>query len=197
MAAARDRLLALTRRAPTLLLIAAGCLGATGGVACVVQIDAAGALAAPASKRASTPTAQALLRSRELWATIDVCNSPKQPDTVGVRGSMPGDGKPADKLYMNFTLEYLNAVNQWTALPSSGSGWVLVGAGSSSSRQSGWSFTLKPPHSRGRLVLRGMVGFRWMRAGHQFAHTTLATTGGRSALAGSEPEGFSAARCTL
>ena len=137
------------------------------------------------------------MRSRELWATIDVCNSPKQPNTVGIRGSMPGDGKPADKLYMSFGLEYLDAVNQWAALPSSSSGWVLVGAGSSSARQSGWSFTLKPPQGRGKFVLRGMVGFRWMRSGHQFAHATLPTTAGRKALAGAEPEGFSAARCSL
>ena len=34
---------------------------------------------------------KALLRSRELWATVDVCNPADQPDTVGVRGSMPGD----------------------------------------------------------------------------------------------------------
>ena len=124
------------------------------------------------------------MRSRELWATIDVCNSPKQPNTVGIRGSMPGDGKPTDKLYMSFGLEYLDAVNQWAALPSSSSGWVLVGAGSSSARQSGWSFTLKPPQGRGKFVLRGMVGFRWMRAGHQFAHATLPTTAGRKAPGG-------------
>jgi len=197
MAAARDRLRALMSATHAPLLIAAGCMAGAGTIAGAAQMTAAGALAAPASKHASTPTAQALLRSRELWATIDVCNSPKQPNTVGVRGSMPGDGRPADKLFMNFTLEYLDAVNQWAALPSSSSGWVLVGAGSSSSRQSGWSFTLKPPHSRGRFVLRGMVGFRWMHAGHQFAHTTLPTTGGRNALVGSEPEGFSAARCAL
>ncbi len=137
------------------------------------------------------------MRSRELWATIDVCNSPKQPNTVGIRGSMPGDGKPTDKLYMSFGLEYLDAVNQWAALPSSSSGWVLVGAGSSSARQSGWSFTLKPPQGRGKFVLRGMVGFRWMRSGHQFAHATLPTTAGRKALVGAEPEGFSAAKCSL
>ena len=69
---------------------------------------------------------------------------------------MPGDGKPSDKLYMSFGLEYLDAVNQWATLPSSSSGWVLVGAGSSSARQSGWSFTLKPPQGRGKFVLRGI-----------------------------------------
>ena len=152
----------------------------------------------PASTQPATPTPSALLRSRELWATIDVCNAPKQPDTVGIRGSMPGDGKPADKLYMSFGLEYLDAVNQWAALPSASSGWVLVGAGSS----------CRPP---GRLELHAEAAPRraassccgassasaGCAAGHQFAHATLPTTAGRKALAGAEPEGFSAARCSL
>src|SRR5581483_8428828 len=28
--------------------------------------------------------------SPALWATIDVCNPPAEPDTIGIRGSMPG-----------------------------------------------------------------------------------------------------------
>lgn len=203
MAAARDRLLlALARRTPAPVALATACLAAGGALLASGLLAGAGALAAAGPRHASqqhsgTPTPQVLMRSRELWATIDVCNSAKQPNTVGIRGSMPGDGKPSDKLYMSFGLEYLDAVNEWAALPSSSSGWVLVGAGSSSARQSGWSFTLKPPHTRGRFVLRGTVRFRWMRAGHQFARATLPTTAGRKALVGAEPEGFSAARCSL
>ncbi len=40
-----------------------------------------------------TPAQRALLTSKELWATIDVCDPPDQPNTLGVRGSMPGDGQ--------------------------------------------------------------------------------------------------------
>ncbi len=198
MAASRDRLMSLARRASAPFALAAACLAATAALTGSGPLSGAGALAATTgTTHAGTPTPQALMRSRELWATIDVCNSPKQPNTVGIRGSMPGDGKPTDKLYMSFGLEYLDAVNQWAPLPSSSSGWVLVGAGSSSVRQSGWSFTLKPPQGRGKFVLRGMVGFRWMRSGHQFTHATLPTTAGRKALVGAEPEGFSSARCSL
>ncbi len=183
MAAVR-RLRSLGRLAPVLVALAA------------VGLAASGALAATGTQHPATPTVQALLRSRELWATIDVCNAPDQPDTVGIRGSMPGDGKAADKMYMNFSLEYVDAVNQWAPLPSSDSGWVLVGSGSGA-RQGGWSFTLKPPHSRGKFTLRGTVAFRWMRSAHMFAHTTLQTTGGRHVLAGADPAGFSVARCAL
>ncbi|HTQ67958.1 MAG TPA: hypothetical protein VMI13_04650 [Solirubrobacteraceae bacterium] len=182
MAAASPQLRALARLAPVVITIAATCAAA------------AGALADPTSE--TGPTARALLRSRELWATIDVCNTSKQPNTIGLRGSMPGDGKSEDKLYMSFSLEYLNATNQWAPLTSSSSGWVLVGPGANA-RQGGWSFTLKPSHSRPKLVLRGVVGFRWMRSNHPFAHTTRATTPGRHVLVGAEPAGYSAARCTL
>ena len=116
---------ALVRLAPGLIAVAAVCLAASGALA-----------ATGAQQPVNTPTVKALLRSRELWATIDVCNAPDQPDTVGIRGSMPGDGKAADKMYMNFSLEYVDAVNQWAALPSSESGWVLVGSGSGA-RQGG------------------------------------------------------------
>ena len=136
-------------------------LAAPGVVLLAGCLAAAAALAAPSSKHGGGTNVQALMRSRELWATIDVCNPPKQPNTIGIRGSMPGDGKTADKMYMSFTLEYLDAVNQWAPLPSSSSGWVLVGGGSSP-RQGGWSFTLKPPHTRGKFVLRGVASFRWM-----------------------------------
>ena len=124
MAAARDRLLALARRTPAPVAFAAGCLAAGGALLAPGPLAGAGALAAAGPQHAGqqhsgTPTPQVLMRSRELWATIDVCNSPKQPNTVGIRGSMPGDGKPSDKLYMRFGLEYLDAVNQWAALPSS------------------------------------------------------------------------------
>jgi len=183
MAAASARRHTLARLAPAAIAIAAACTAA------------AAAPAAPKPQHGQ-PTAQALMHSRELWATIDVCNSPKQPNTVGIRGSMPGDGKPADKMYMSFALEYLNAANQWAPLTSSSSGWVLIGDGSGA-RQGGRSFTIKPSHARPKLVLRGMVSFRWMRANRQFAHTTRPTTGGRQALVGAEPAGYSAARCNL
>jgi hypothetical protein len=184
MAAAR-RLRLLARLAPGVVALAATCVAASGALA-----------ATGTQPPATTPTIKALLRSRELWATIDVCNAPDQPNTVGIRGSMPGDGKAADKMYMNFSLEYVDAVNQWAPLPSSESGWVLVGSGSGA-RQGGWSFTLKPPHSRGKFTLRGTVAFRWMRSTHMFAHTTLQTSSGRHVLAGADPAGFSVARCAL
>ena len=150
--------------------LAAGCLAAAGRSPAPVP-----RAPAPQPPHAGTPTAQALLRSRELWATIDVCNPPDQPNTVGIRGSMPGDGKPADKLYMSFRLQYLDAVNQWAALPlrQQRLGARRRPAPAPRARAGGASRSKPPPRPR-QFVLRGVVDFQWTRAGHQFAHADAA-----------------------
>ena len=144
------------------------------------------------------PSAQALLHSRELWATIDVCNPPKQPNTIGIRGSMPGDARAGDRMYMSFELQYLTAVNQWVPLSSSTSGYVAVGGGGSV-RQGGWSFTLKPSstHGNGKYTIRGLVSVRWMHGKHVIAHGQVPTTAGHKALVGADPPGYSAASCSI
>jgi len=168
---------------------------------------AAAALVAPASSLAREGSARhaaersashvpALLRSRELWATIDVCNTAKQPDTIGIRGSMPGDGHAHDEMYMSFHLQYLNAVNQWVELPGAGgSGYSLVGS-AASARQAGSSFTLKPRAGKPPFTLRGVVGFRWMRANTIMQRASRPTSSGHDAVVGAEPKGYSAATCS-
>ncbi len=57
-----------------------------------VEVDRA--VSARRRFRADADSQHSLLHSRELWATVDVCNPKDQPNTVGIRGSMPGDGMP-------------------------------------------------------------------------------------------------------
>ena len=79
-----------------------------------------------------------------MWATIDLCNPPDQPDTVGVRGSMPGDDHSKDQMYMSFRLQYMNATTkQWVDLVQHGAAFVAVGV-AKTARQGGSSFELKP-----------------------------------------------------
>jgi len=150
-----------------------------------------------ASARASRlPSTSALLHSRELWATIDVCDPPKEAGTIGIRGSMPGDGRAGDRMYMSFAMQYLTAVNQWTPLPSSSSSYIAVG-GAGSVRQGGWSFTLKASSARGKYTIRGLVSVRWMHGRRVIAHALVPTTAGHKALAGANPPGYSAASCAI
>jgi hypothetical protein len=154
-------------------------------------------LAASASARTGKPAAgeRALLDSRELWATIDVCKPANQPNTVGIRGSMPGDGKSRDKMYMSFRLQYLNASKQWVNLVSGASaGFVAVGSGASP-RQGGSSFELKPMADEPAVTLRGVVDFQWRRGKTIAFATTLPTSAGHRSVAGADPASFSAATC--
>jgi hypothetical protein len=159
--------------------------------------------ASVASAARSTRTAppidpQALFKSRLLWATIDICNATDQPDTLGVRGSMPGDGEAHDTMSMRFRLQYLDATKKtWVDLASSISPhYASVGTGASA-RQGGRSFQLSPVAGQPAVTMRGVVTFQWRRGGTVVAQTSRPTSAGRKSLAGSDPEGFSAASCVI
>jgi hypothetical protein len=151
--------------------------------------------AAPGASAPRRPSAHALLSSRELWATIDVCNPPDQAHTVGVRGSMPGDRQPGDHMYMSFRLQYMNASRHWVDL-ANGSGPVLIAIGSgATARQGGSSFELKP--HRPAVTLRGVVEFQWRQGRTVILSTTRPTTAGHRSLAGADPADYSAATCVM
>src|SRR5947208_12718677 len=136
----------------------------------LVVLGAFTALAAPAFAASARPPAarstslkHALLTSRELWATVDVCNPPDQRNWVGIRGSMPGDGHPHDRMYMSFRLQYLSSsTKQWVDAASARSPFLAVGTGAST-RQDGTSFKLVRGTSP--FTLRGVVDFQWRRGG--------------------------------
>jgi len=168
------------------------------GLGAVAALSPAGAMAAatPTTSTTPTPSAHALLSSRELWATIDVCNPADQPDTVGIRGSMPGDRHSHDKMYMSFRLQYMNASKQWVNLSSASSSFVAVGSGAAA-RQGGTSFELKPAAGKPAVTLRGVVDFEWRRGATVLASGALPTAVGHKSLAGADPAGYSAATCII
>jgi len=144
-----------------------------------------------------TPRERALLDSRELWATIDVCSPTDQRNTVGIRGSMPGDGKARDRMYMSFRLQYMNSHSRWVSLSEdASSGWVAVGDGSSP-RQGGTSFELKPMTGKPAVELRGVVDYQWRRGKTLVQSATEPTSTGHRSLAGADPGGFSASTCVI
>jgi hypothetical protein len=178
----------------------ASALTALAVAATLLSLMSAASVAGAASARASAHSidTQALFKSRLLWATIDVCNPSDQPDTLGVRGSMPGDGEARDTMYMRFRLQYLDTTTKaWTDLASGVSPhFASVGTGVSA-RQGGRSFQLSPVAGQPAATLRGVVTFQWRRANTVLATISRPTTPERHALAGSDPEGFSAASCVI
>jgi len=141
---------------------------------------------------------RALLSSPELWATINVCNAADQPNTVGVRGAMPGDGQAHDKMYMSFALQYRGAstANRWVDLAGAKTSWIAVGSGSAA-RQSGSSFTLVPVSGRRASKFRGVVDFQWRRGTTVLLAVSRPTTAPHKSLAGADPAGFSSATCLI
>jgi hypothetical protein len=152
------------------------------------------ALAAAVAPVAAHP----LSHSRELWATVDVCSPKDQPDTIGIRGSMPGNGHRADAMYMRFRVQYLDtATNSWVDLSQGGdSGFLKVGS-AGVTRQSGRSFQFAPNSGKSAFTLRGYVTFQWRKGSAVLETATQPTAAGHTSLAGADPRGFSAATCKL
>ena len=96
------------------------------------------------------------LRSPDLWATVDICDTAAHPDTIGIRGSMPGTGDRAEAMFMSFRIEYRDKHRAWHDLAAGGSRLAAVGRAAARVRQAGVSFTIAASTTR-RYVLRGVV----------------------------------------
>jgi hypothetical protein len=165
----------------------------------LVPATAVAALLTPLSALGAAPRAHAassVLQSRQLWATINICNPKDQPDILGVRGSMPSDGHPRDRMFMSFRLQYLNSTTKhWADLAGSTPSFISVGSGGA--RQGGQSFQLMPATGKPAFTLRGLVEFQWRRGKMVLESTRRPTTAGHVSLAGADPPGFSAATCQI
>jgi hypothetical protein len=157
----------------------------------------AGAATVPASA-AKAPKRDSLRDSPLLWATVNVCDTPDHPDTVGIRGSMPGSGDPRERMTMRFQLQYFKAADKrWHNIgPTGDSGRIAVGSGRYKARQTGRNFTVRPP-GIGGFQLRGAVTFEWRRGGKLVHRARERTRSGHPGTAGADPADFSAATCTV
>jgi hypothetical protein len=190
----RPPVLPAPRRALLCALLACAGTALGADAACAGTALGAGTAAAPSQTRGHAGT---LLTSRRLWATIDVCRPGDQPNTIGVRGSMPGDGKPHDRMYMSFHLEYRKAkTGRWARLATGRVVFAYVGSGASP-RQGGRSFQLMPVPGQRAFTLRGVIVFEWRRGRRLISSATRVTEAGHMSLAGADPAGYSAATCLI
>lgn len=101
-----------------------------------------------------------------LWATINACDSPRFPDMVGVRASMPGDGT-GKRMYARFRLQYRRALGRgWAAVAGGRSPKQLLGS-ARRDRQAGYTFRLNPPPAGGSFLLRGVADLEWQRRSYR------------------------------
>jgi hypothetical protein len=154
--------------------------------------------ALPAAVSAATEvTGTSVARAHAPWATVNVCDTAANPDTVGIRGSMPGLNGAT--LYMRFQLQLQRDDGSWRALDSADSGFIAVGrARLRSTKQAGHSFTLTPPPAGQVYTVRGLVTFDWRaKDGTSLRRQRRVTTGNHRSTAGADPAGFSASECTI
>lgn len=149
---------------------------------------------APGAARAGDPRESPLL-----WATVNVCDTERHPDTIGIRASMPGSRRKGETMWMRFKVQYLSAADGlWHNFTVDGtdSGAVRVARHARHRvRQSGYLFPFAPAAGE-TYHLRGAVYFEWRKRGKVVRRVKEITTAGhRPAVA--DPEGHSEATCDV
>jgi len=158
----------------------------------VLTAAAAAPVAAAGAPRAATPA------DPRVWATVNVCDTERWPDTIGIRGSMSGSAEERETLWMRFQVQFLSADDDtWHNVPEGGdSGFVLVGSARAKARQAGRSFRISPKKGE-QVLLRGKISFEWRVAAEVTRRARMLTRKGHRSSAGSDPPGYTASTCTI
>jgi hypothetical protein len=148
---------------------------------------------------ASARRADSIFHNKRLWATVNVCDTVGHPDSIGIRGSIPGSGDKAELMFMRFQVQVFDQADaHWHNLADADSGFVEVGSARYKSRQSGNTFTITPPRAGADpYLLRGAVTFEWREDGEVVRRARKSTAAAHPNTAGSDPAGFTAATCSI
>lgn len=140
---------------------------------------------------------------KNLWATVNVCDTPHSPNMLGVRARMPGDGT-RERMYMRFTAQYRSA-GEWKQVPEGGrSSWLYAGSALFEDQEIGYTFGFDPPAKGESFLMRGLVQFQWRDRRRHLGRlrTVVVRRSYRYTSSGhpterAEPAGFSAATCRI
>lgn len=160
---------------------------------------AAGVTQAPAASGADEESRnRPISLSPLLWATVNVCDTVDEPNTIGIRASMPGSGIREERMFVRFQVQFKAPKDgKWHNVGAAGdSGFIDIGSGRFKARQSGRNFTILPPDGV-EYRLRGAVTFEWRLDGEVVRRARKSTTAGHRNTRGSDPKGFSAASCVV
>lgn len=150
-------------------------------------------------------------RSRNLWATINVCDTPGQPNAMGIRARMPGSARyRRAQMYMRFRAHYFSeSEGIWHNVGGTAiSPWIRLGSARVRHREAGWTFGFEPAPAGSRWVLRGRVEFQWRerrrvsrrskrRRTVVVRRARANTKGGFESTAGADPRGYSSGLCEI
>jgi len=139
----------------------------------VLIVLAAAALAlAPAGAAAKTAA------HANLWATVNLCDTPSKPGAVGVRVSIPRE-RGAPQQWARIRLQWFDgSALAWRVVRSGGdAGWARIGIGTRLV-QGGTTFTFPLPKAGARIVLRGTVDVEWRDGTEVVDRAHMITTAG-------------------
>jgi hypothetical protein len=160
--------------------------------------------AGPLVKRGKARTAAS---RKALWATVNICDTERSPDAMGIRASMPGNGRN-QLMFMRFSVQWWSGSAQsWLPVPGGVSPWLRAGSARYVARQRGYTFEFVTPPAGRAYVLRGIVQFHW-RGLHKpkrarkaswrlTRHETQLTRTGVEGVDGGDPPGTSKAMCMV
>jgi hypothetical protein len=136
--------------------------------------------------------------TKHLWSTVNVCDTEKAPDTIGIRARMPGDGTRR-RMWMRFRTQFYSDEDfAWKYVTSGGrSPWVEVGSAIFAFKETGYEFTFDPPAAGESFLFRGVVEFQWRSKGGKVVRRTRKFTEKGHRTRGADPRGFSEARCRI
>ena len=151
------------------------------------------------------PSAASAVPKDRTWATINVCDTAGKSNTIGVRAGMPGSAK-ADRMYMQFTLQYYSRAERRYLSLSPPSTWVDAGSANFRFVQRGFDFLkIADPAAGTRFKYRALVRFQWRerrRVGGRKREVVVrrakrVTRGGLKRVPGGRPRGRSDAVCVV
>ena len=129
----------------------------------------------------------------DLWATVNVCDTAKHPNEVGVRASMPGVPRGTGRR-MRFRVQWRDG-DRWRYVEDADSGWRRLPGARGRPVESGWNFEFAAPAREIRF--RGVVRYRWL-VGREVVRRAVETTEpGHRSTRGADPAGYSAATCSI
>jgi hypothetical protein len=132
---------------------------------------------------------------KNLWATVNICDTKKHPDDVGIRGRMPGNGT-SEKMYMKFILQFKKAGKWVTVKPGGTSPWVSAGSAKFTWGANGRTFHVNGVKAGSSFTMRGHVKYEWRSHGNVVQTATRNTTAGHPTSKG-DPKNYSAATCVV
>jgi hypothetical protein len=133
----------------------------------LAAILAAGAAEAPAQFRPSP------------WATVNACDPPQSPGSIGVRVSVPNRRNAAQ--WVRIRIQFFDGRREaWRVARSAGEGRFTKLSDGGGRVLGGTTFSFTPPSAGSRLKLRGLVDVEWRRGRRVLSKQQVTTRGGHA-----------------